>query len=163
MPDLLAHALIAYTVCRLLSLRVEWVTTPYVTAGMAGAFIPDLVKVRLLVDDPAMEALLGFSFSWDALHTLGGSAVCVLVGVALVPPDRRRYTGTALAVGAATHLVADALLLTPTGRSYEVFWPLTRYAPPTPGLYLSTEPGPTVVAAVAAGMAWLVARRAGKN
>ncbi|PSQ17456.1 metal-dependent hydrolase [Halobacteriales archaeon QS_8_69_26] len=160
MPDMLAHALIAYTVCRLVSLRIGWFTTPYVTAGMAGAFIPDLLKVKHLVSDATMESLLGVPFSWGALQTFGGATLCVLVGVVLVPPGERRRVGTALSVGAATHMVSDAMLLTATGRSFPVLWPLTSYVPPTPGLYLSTEPGPTVVAAVAAGIAWLAARRA---
>lgn len=160
MPDLLAHALVAYAVCRGLSHFVGWFSTPHVTAGMAGAFVPDLVKARLLVSGPEVEALLGVPFSWFALKTGGAAAVCVLVGVVLVVPTHRRRAGAALSVGTATHLVADALLLTPTGRSFAVFWPLTRYRPPTPGLYLSTQAEPTVVAALVAGLVWLVHRRA---
>lgn len=160
-PDLLAHALLAYAVCRLLSLRIEWFTTPYVTAGMAGAFVPDVMKVRLLVTGPELGSLLGIPFSWDAIGTLGGATVCVLVGVALVAPDERRRAGSALAVGAATHLATDAMLLTPSGRSFPVFWPLTRYSPPTPGLYLSTRPEPTAVAAALAVGSYLIHRRIG--
>ncbi len=37
MPDLLAHAFIAYSLCRVLSWRFDWLTTPYVTLGMVGA------------------------------------------------------------------------------------------------------------------------------
>jgi hypothetical protein len=71
-----------------------------------------------------------------------------------------RVAGTGLlALGAATHLAADALLVKPTGHSYPVLWPLTRYHPPTPGLYLSTDPWPTIAAGLVAVAAWAVARR----
>jgi hypothetical protein len=44
MPDLLAHAFIAYTVATRLSWHYDWLTPAYKTALMAGAFIPDLTK-----------------------------------------------------------------------------------------------------------------------
>jgi hypothetical protein len=165
MPDLLAHALIAYSICTTLSWRYEWLTPAYVTAGMAGAFIPDMMKVVLVVPDAAVESVLGLPFSWSGIHTAGGAAIAVLIGAAVVVPRERRRVGLLLAVGAGSHLLADAFLLTPSGRSYDVFWPLLRYNPPTPGLYLSTHPAPTVIAgAVAAGM-WFATyrRRAGDH
>jgi hypothetical protein len=159
MPDLLAHALLAYAVCTVLSWRYGWLTPAYVTAGMAGAFIPDMMKIQLLVPDAAVEAILGSPFSWSGIHTAGGALVAVLLGAAVVAPRERRRVGTLLAVGAGSHLLADAFLLTPSGRSYEVLWPLLRYNPPTPGLYLSTRPEPTVVAGVVAAAVWLGTRR----
>jgi hypothetical protein len=51
-----------------------------------------------------------------------------------------------LVLGATTHLLADLGLKTPTGMTYPVLWPVTRIHIPSPGLYLSTEPGPTLVA-----------------
>jgi hypothetical protein len=159
MPDLLAHALIAYSLCTVLSWRYEWLTPAYVTAGMAGAFVPDMMKVVLVVPDASMEGVLGVPFSWAGIHTAGGAAVAVLIGAAVVAPRERRRIGALLALGAASHLLADALLLTPSGRSYEILWPLVRYNPPTPGLYLSTHPGPAVVAGAVAAAVWLATRR----
>lgn len=158
MPDLLAHALVAYTLCLALSWRYGWLGPAYRTVGMAGAFVPDITKAKLLLPSPVVAETLGLPFSWDGIHTLGGAFVAVLVGVALVVPRERRRVVALLALGAGSHLVADALLLKPTGHSYAVLWPLTRYHPPTPGLYLSTEPTPAVVAAVAAGAVWLLTR-----
>jgi hypothetical protein len=159
MPDLLAHALIAYSVCTALSWRYEWLSPTYVTAGMAGAFIPDMTKVRLVIPGEAIETALGLPFSWGGIHTAGGAAIAVLIGAAVVAPrERRRITGL-LALGAASHLIADAFLLNVSGRSYEILWPLLRYNPPTPGLYLSTQPGPTIVAGAAAVVVWLATRR----
>lgn len=150
MPDLLAHALIAYTVCRVLSWRHEWITAPYVTVGMAGAFIPDLAKLELLVSSGQVERLLGVTFSWFGLHTGGAVLVSILIGALLVVPSERTRVLPLLAVGATTHLLTDGLLRTASGRSYPMFWPLTQYSPPTPGLYLSTDPEPMLVAAVIA-------------
>lgn len=155
MPDLLAHALIAYTLAMLLSWRYDWLTRPYVTVSMAGAFIPDMTKVRYILPSDQVKLLIGVPFDWDALHTGGPVLLCVLIGVTLVAPRQRKRVFALLLLGAASHLVADALLLTASGRSYAVFWPLTLYHPPTPGLYLSTQPEPTILAAVAALFVWL--------
>ncbi|MFU1781794.1 metal-dependent hydrolase [Haloarcula japonica] len=159
MPDLLSHAFIAFTVCTLLSLRYDWLTGEYVTVGMAGAFIPDMAKIKILVDAAAVEAALGIPFDWLGVHTLGGAFVAVLVGTVIVNrADRRRVFGL-LSLGAASHLFADALLLKASGRSYEVLWPLTQYHPPTPGLYLSTDIWLTGVTGTVAVAAWLFAAR----
>ncbi|EMA30116.1 metal-dependent hydrolase [Haloarcula japonica] len=159
MPDLLSHAFIAFTVCTLLSLRYDWLTGEYVTVGMAGAFIPDMAKIKILVDAAAVEAALGIPFDWLGVHTLGGAFVAVLVGTVIVNrADRRRVFGL-LSLGAASHLFADALLLKASGRSYEVLWPLTQYHPPTPGLYLSTDIWLTGVTGTVAVATWLFAAR----
>jgi len=161
MPDLLAHALAAYALGTVLSWRYGWLRPAYVTAVMAGAFVPDLVKVRLLVHPERVESLLGIPFSWDPLHYLGGVVLSVLVGVLVVVPGAKRRVRVLalLATGAASHLFLNALLRTPTGRSFPVFWPLTAYRPPTPGIYLSTEPWPTVFFAVVAVVVWYADRR----
>jgi len=156
MPDLLAHVFLGYTIFRVLSWRYDWLTRPYVTAGMAGACIPDITKVSLLLPASTVEQLLGIPFSWSPIHRLGGVILCVLVGGVLV--DDRRWSKVLLVLlgGAGSHLFADALLTKATGRSYDVFWPLTRWQPPTPGLYLSTQPEPTLVTGLLAAIVWLV-------
>lgn len=161
MPDLLSHAFIAYTICTLLSLRYDWVTSEYITIGMAGAFIPDMAKMKLLIDAATVEAALDLPFDWLGIHTLGGAFVSILVGAAVVNrADRRRVVGL-LSLGAASHLFTDALLLKASGRSYAVLWPLTRYHPPTPGLYLSTDIWLTGVTGTAALGAYLFAHYRG--
>ena len=161
MPDLLSHAFIAFTLCTLLGLRYPWLTHQYVTVGMAGAFIPDIMKVYLLVDSATVGNLLGVPFDWSAIHTLGGATVAVLIGVTIVPSDERRRVAGLLVLGAASHLVADALLLKASGHSYPVLWPLTGYYPPTPGVYHSTDPWMSVVTGGLALASWLLVRRAG--
>lgn len=158
MPDLLSHAFIAYALCTLLALRYRWLTPPYVTVGMAGAFVPDIAKVDLVVDHALVGNLLGVPFDWLGVHTLGGAAVAVLVGVTLAASEYRRRVAALLALGAGSHLAADALLLKASGRSYPVLWPLTGYHPPTPGLYLSTDLWPSVATGALALVAWLLVR-----
>ena len=154
MPDLLTHALVAYTIAVGLSVRYQWLTPPYVTVAMMGAFIPDLTKIRLLVPSWQLEAWLGLPFEWGALHTVGGTLVSVLIGVAVVrQTDRRRVFGL-LAMGASSHLVLDSLLAFPAGRMKFVLWPLTTYRPVFDGLFLSTDRWPVVVAAGLAASAW---------
>jgi membrane-bound metal-dependent hydrolase YbcI (DUF457 family) len=158
MPDLLAHVFLAYALLRALSWRYDWLTTPYVTAGMAGAFIPDIVKIQLLLPSATVEAALGIPFSWSPIHRLGGTAICLLIGAVLVDEARRRNTLLVLSVGAASHLLADALLTKATNRSFAILWPLTRWQPPTPGLYLSTQPEPTIMTGLLAAAVWGVSR-----
>lgn len=150
MPDLLTHVLVMYVVVTAASWRVPWVSPPYVTVAMMGAMIPDMTKIRLVVPSHRVESALGVPFDWVALHTLGGVVVSVLVGAVLAPREHRTRVTALLAFGAASHLLLDALLLNPSGHSYAVLWPLTQYHPPTPGLYLSTDRWPAVVAGIAA-------------
>jgi len=159
MPDLLAHALLAYAVGTVLSWRLEWLDRRYVTVVMVGAFVPDLAKGSLLLEEATIEAATGLSFSWDLFDTGGGVALAVLVGVVLAATDERKRVAALLGVGAVSHLLTDALLVTPSGRTKQLLWPLVQHRAPSPGLYLSTEPGPTVVFAAIAVVVWAANRR----
>lgn len=158
MPDLLAHALIGYALGLLLSWRYDRPSPAHVTVVMAGAFVPDLSKARLFVPNRTVEAALGVPFDWFALHTAGGVLAAIAVGTAVVARAERVRVAALLSVGAGSHLLADGLLRKPSGHSYSMFWPVSQYHPPTPGLYLSTQPDPTVAAAAFAGVVWLATR-----
>ncbi|KYH25076.1 hypothetical protein HAPAU_28970 [Halalkalicoccus paucihalophilus] len=159
MPDLLTHALVLYVVLTVASWRIEWLTPSFVTVGMMGAMIPDLTKIKLVVPSHRVESVLGVPFDWFALHTLGGSLVSVLIGAVLVPSRYRTRVFSLLALGATSHLLLDALLINPSGYSYALFWPLTGYHPPTPGLYLSTDRWPALAAGALAALVRLHTRR----
>jgi len=159
MPDLLSHALVAFVLGTLLSWRLGWLDPRYVTLVMAGAFVPDLAKIALALPAERVAATLDVPFDWFGLHTAGGAALAILVGVVLVPHRQRRRVATLLSIGAASHLLADALLLKASGHSYPLLWPLTDVAPPTPGLYLSTDLWPSVVLGGIALVIWVVDRR----
>lgn len=163
MPDLFSHVCLAYSICTLLSWRYDWLTPSYVTVGMAGAFVPDLAKIDLVIDSATVAATVHRPFSWFGIHTLGGTVVGVLVGATVVASDERRRVLALLSVGAASHLVTDALLLKASGRSYAVLWPVTRYHPPTPGLYLSTDIWPSLTAGTLAFVVWQAHRRRNRD
>lgn len=159
MAELLTHVLAAYILATALSWRWRSLTAPYVTVAMAGAVTPDLNRLALLLPGEHVEATLGVPVDWGAFHTLGGTAVVVAVGALLTPARHRRLVAAMLALGALSHHALDMLLFTPTGRSYAVFWPLTQYTPPTPGLYLSTDRWPALAAGGLAAVVWLLDRR----
>jgi hypothetical protein len=159
MPDLLAHALLAYAIGTVLSWRLEWLDRRYVTVVMVGAFVPDLTKGLLLVEEPTITATTGVPFSWGVFHTGGGVALAVLVGVVLAAVDQRKRVAVLLGVGATSHLLTDALLVTPSGRTKQLLWPLVQHRMPSPGLYLSTEPGPTIACGALALAVWTANRR----
>jgi len=151
MPDLLTHVLVAYSVCLVLVRVCDWIRAPYITVAMAGALIPDLSKGNLLLPGQLIHQWTGVPFSWSALHTAGGVVLSMLVIIVCVEPPYRTRVGALLALGAGSHLLLGVMLRSVTGRSFPVLWPLTGYEPPTPGLYLSTDPWPTVIALLIRG------------
>lgn len=163
MPDLLAHAFIAYVIATLLSWHYGWLDARFVTIAITGAFIPDMAKVTLILDGNRVAAFIDLPFSWFGIHTAGGSLIAVLIGVALVPAGQRKRVFGLLSLGASSHLVADAFLVKAYGHSYPLLWPLTAYAPPTPGLYLSTDLWPAFVTGVLAFGLWQLDRFLDRN
>jgi hypothetical protein len=129
-----------------------------VTLGLVGAFIPDLVKIDLLFPGQRIESLLGIPFSWESFTTGGGVLLSILIGIVLLDSDERKAGGTMLSIGAISHLGADSMLLSSTGRTIQLFWPASQYTVPSPGLYLSTQPEPTIVAGAGAVVVWIVHR-----
>ena len=80
--------------------------------------------------------------------------VFMLIGVIIAEPSDRPRVAGLLSIGAGSHLFTDALLRTPTEHSYAALWPLTRYHPPTPGSYLSTDPWLPIVTGGVALLTW---------
>ena len=154
MPDVLTHVLVGYCLGTLLRRFDDRLRPAHVTLVMLGALSPDLVKIRILLPGAAVDALLAVPFSWDPLHTLGGSVIVVGLGALLVGPDQRRLALALLAVGALSHHALDLLLRTASGYTYPVLWPLTQYQPPAGGLYLSSDRWPAVVAGGVAAVLW---------
>ena len=90
--------------------------------------------------------MLGIPFGWSALHSFGGSVVVVLLGSLLLAPEYRKRAIALFVVGALRHHVLDPLLISVSGYSYAVFWPVTEIRFPRGDLYLSSDRGPVVVA-----------------
>ncbi len=162
MADLLTHVLVAYTLGIVLSWKYRWIKSHHVTMMMVGAAIPDLVRIRLLIPSHAIEDLLGIPFSWDPIHTLGGSILIVLILTMLFKEDANsegsKRLFLVLFAGMVSHLFLDALLITASGHTYAIFWPLTDYRPVISGVYLSTDVLPAVISFIAAASVRLIDR-----
>ncbi len=158
MPDVLTHVLIGYVIGMGLSFRYEWVRPAHVTLVMIGALSPDFAKADLFVSDWVVQSLLGIPFSWSPLHTLGGTILVVLLGSLLVAPEYRWHALALVAIGAASHHALDLALMTPTGRTYAVFWPFTERRLPAGGLFLSSDRWPALVAGGLAALVWGIDR-----
>ncbi|MDS0474396.1 metal-dependent hydrolase [Natrinema sp. 1APR25-10V2] len=158
MPDLLTHVLVGYSIGTLLSLRDERIRSAQVSLVMAGALSPDLAKVRLFLPADIVQAVVGVPFSWAPLHTLGGTLLVVPLGALLVAPEYRRQAVALIALGAASHHALDVALLTATGESYAVFFPISQYRLPSLDLYLSTDRWPAIVSGALAAVLWAVRR-----
>jgi hypothetical protein len=154
MPDVLTHVLVGYVVGSLLAARYDRVGPAAVTLVMAGALSPDFVKIKLLVPSPYVEAALGVPFSWAPLHAVGGTVVVALGSGLLVARQHRRQTVGLVALGAATHLFLDGLLVKPSGYAGQFLLPVSTYRAPAGMLYLSSDRWPTAVAAAAAAVVW---------
>ena len=150
MADLLTHVLVAYSVGTLLATRYTTLSSSEVAVITAGALLPDLDHVAGLLPPSLIAETLGVQFSWTFLQTGGGVLLTTLASVLVVAPQYRRQAFGLLWLGAGTHLIMDALLYAPDGRSQSLFWPLTQYKPPTPGLYMSTDLWPVLVAGLIA-------------
>ena len=154
MADVLTHVLVGFIVGTLLSIRYDWLGPEYVTLVMIGALSPDIAKIDLVISSETVSALLGVPFGWSALHTLGGTVIVVLLGSLLVAPEYRTRAIALFFVGAVSHHVLDLLLISTTGYSYAVFWPMTEVRFPRGDLYLSSDRGPVVVVGALAVGVW---------
>ncbi|SDY74641.1 metal-dependent hydrolase [Halopenitus persicus] len=146
MPDLLTHVLVGYILGTLLTTWFDW-QLPFTTVVMLGAILPDLTKIQLVVSDVQIELFIGIPFSWQALHTFGGVTVMAGFGGLFTPRRYRRRVLLLLLVGSVSHLCLDSLLIKPSGYASAVWWPITATRLPTPGLYLSYDRWPAVLAA----------------
>jgi hypothetical protein len=147
MADLLTHVLAAYVVLTVASWQFDRLTRPWIVVGMAGAAIPDLVKVDLVVDDSVIEGLLGVPFNYAPISSLAG---VILIGgaIALCFGDRyRRRAFGFLVAGGCLSLLTDGLRAYADGQAGFYLYPLW-WRPPTPSLYVTSDPRVTVVVLV---------------
>lgn len=159
MADLLSHLLLAYALFTVASWRVDWLDHRWVVVGMGGAAIPDLVKVDIVLDADAVGAALGIPVSYAPLSTLGGVLlVAGLIALAFERDNWRRVYGLVVA-GGLSALVGDGLRVYADGRASAWLYPLSNWHPPTPSLYVSSDPSVLVTALVVAAVVFIVDRR----
>jgi hypothetical protein len=147
--DLLTHVLVAYALAALAARRTDRLDARHVPLATVGAVVPDAAKLHLLLGDTT--TLFGTELSWYALQTVGG--IATLVGLCALAVERaeRRAAALALTGGAAVHLVLDLGVTRVDGRAPPYLYPLTWWEVPSPGLYLSADPWPSLVALALAG------------
>lgn len=159
MADLLTHLLVPYVLLTVASWRVDWIDQRWVVVGMGGAAIPDLVKTEIVLHEGIVETLLGVPFSYDPLSTLGGVLlVAGMITLAFEKHHWRRVFGL-VTFGGITSLLLDGLRVYADGRASAYLYPVTTWRPPTPSLYVSSDPRILVVALGVAGVVTLVDRR----
>jgi len=159
MADLLTHVLAVYVVLTVASWRVDRIRPRWVAVGMCGGAIPDLVKIGIVVDTGAVERTLGVPFTWGALSTLGGVAL-VAGAIALAFDARYRRRAVAfLVAGGVTSLALDGLRVFADGRAGPWLYPVTWWRPPTPSLYVTSDPRVLVAALLVGGIVFAVDRR----
>jgi len=159
MADLLSHLLAAYVLLTVAGWRVEWLDRKWVVVGMGGAAIPDLVKIDIVLDADVVESLLGVPFSYEPLSTLGG--VLLVAGVITLAFERQRWNRVfgLITFGGLTALILDGMRVFADGRASAWLYPFTNWRPPTPSLYVTSDPRVLVVALILAGVVFVVDQR----
>jgi len=159
MADLLTHVLAAYVLLTVASWRIDAIGSEWTPVGMGGAAIPDLIKVGIVVDNGAIEGVIGVPFSYAPVSTLGG---VLLIAGAITLAFERRYWRRAYAflfVGGLASLVLDGLRAFADGNSNPWLYPFAWWQPPTPSLYVTSDPRVAVVGIVVAAVVFAVDRR----
>jgi len=161
MPDFMTHVLVAYVALQVSAWRVDWLTRPRIVTGMAGALVPDLVKIKLLVPSYRVESALSVAFSWAPLHRLGGALLTAAILSLFVERSERRVVFLLLVGGLLSHLLLDAFLLRPVPYTYDLLYPLTHWRAPIfdLDLYLSSDYWPSIATGAVALVVFGVTRR----
>jgi len=159
MADLLSHVLAAYVLFTLAGWRSDAVTRRWVVVAMGGAAIPDLSKASIVVAPRTVEKTTGLPFSYAPFSTLGGVVLVAGLLALLFGDESRRRAWGFLVAGGITSLVVDGLRLSIDGRAGTLLYPLTWWGPPSPNLYLTSDPRVLGVTLGVAAVVFVVDRR----
>ena len=168
MADWITHVCVGYALFTVASWRLDWLNARWIVVGIVGSVLPDLNRIRLVVDGEWIEAALGVPFEWGGLHTLGGTLLMAAVGALLFEHEQdgrlidihqRRAFGLLLA-GALSHIAIDLPQPYADGRLLTniYFFPVTSWRGPTPGWYVSADRWVAVLALAVAGAVFLADR-----
>lgn len=154
MADLLTHVLVPYILLTVLGWFLE-VPSHWIPVAMGGAAIPDLVKIRVLLDETVIQEALGVSFSYAPISSLGGVLVIAAgITVAFERKDRTRVYGL-LVLGGVISLVVDGLRVFADGYASYWLYPLW-VRPPTPSLYVTSDARVLLVTLSISGLVTLI-------
>ena len=128
---------------------------PWIAVGVAGTALPDLVKMRILVDSKTVGELLGVPFAYDPFGTITG--VALVAGLVTLLFARRHWQRVYLLVafGGCVGLLTDGLRAYADGRAGFYLYPLW-WQPPTPSLFVSSDPRVLVVSLTVAAAVFVV-------
>jgi hypothetical protein len=157
MADLLTHILVPYVLLTVASWRFDWLTKRWIVIGMAGAAVPDLVKIRILLDNDVIESLLGMPFSYSSISSLGG-VLLIAGGITVFFERQRRRVFLFLLFGGFSSLIVDGLRVFASGQSGFWLYPFTWWRPPTPSLYVTSDIRVLVVAIIASAVVFALDR-----
>lgn len=160
MADLLSTLLVTGALVTLLGWRVDWIAPRWVAVAMGGAIVPDLGRISMLVEARTVEGLLGLPFAYHALETVGG--VLLAAGVITVAFERSLWARVygCLVAGGVVHLLLDGLRVYADGRASTWLLPvLPAYRPPTPNLFVSSDPAVLVATLAFAVLVFTADRR----
>lgn len=145
MADLLTHVLVAYVVLTVASWRVD-VPRRWVVVAICGAAMPDLVKAKVVFFDLlGVRSVFGVELAFAGFNRLGG--VLLMAGaVAAFFGSRWRRAYAFVAFGGLSSLLVDGLRVYADGRADFYLYPLTWWRPPTPSLYVTSDPRVLVTA-----------------
>lgn len=138
MAVLLMHVLVPYVILTVAGWQFNWLTKRWIAIGMAGAAIPDLMKIQILLDDNLIESILGIPFSYAPISSLGG-VLLIAGGITVFFETQRRRIFSFLLFGALSSLVVDGLRVFADGRSGFWLYPFSWWRPPTPSLYVTSD------------------------
>lgn len=157
MAELLSTVCVAYACLTVASWWIDPLTERWIVVGVAGTAIPDLVKIQILIDPATIRDALGIPFSFAPLSTVWG--VLVVAGIITMLFARRhwRRVYVLLVVGGGIGLLVDGMRAFADGRTgfylYPVWW-----RPPTPSLFVSSDPRVLVVTGAVAVVVFLLDR-----
>ena len=157
MADLLTHVLVPFVLLTPASWRFDRLSKRWIVLTMAGAAIPDLVKIDNVLDEGLIQTALGVPFSYDPISTLGGVLV-IARAITLCFGTERRRVYAVLVFGGLTSLVLDGLRVFVDGQANFWLYPFVWWRPPTPSLYVTSDPGVLVVALAASTLVFLLDR-----
>jgi hypothetical protein len=123
---------------------------------MGGAAMPDLVKAKMvLFDILGVRSVLGVDIAFAGFNRLGG--VLLMAGaIAVFFGSRWRRAYAYLTVGGLSSLLVDGLRVYADGRADFYLYPLTWWRPPTPSLYVTSDPRVLALTLTASVVVFLV-------
>ncbi|CCQ33094.1 membrane-bound metal-dependent hydrolase protein [Halorhabdus tiamatea SARL4B] len=145
MAELLSTVLVTYAAFTIAGWWLDGLDRRWVVVAMGGAAIPDLVKIEILVDADVIENAIGLPFDYSPVASVAGVVVVAGIIALLFGEQWRRTAYAVLLASGGFSLVIDGLRVYADGFANFYLYPLW-VRPPTPGLFVSSDPAVLVVA-----------------